>query len=72
MTEQFIEWWDDQNVDNPGTKGFNARYYRHFGCDEGDSPWIVPQDGAPPPKRENDECPRCFQIFPLRPRQDAI
>lgn len=66
---QVIEWWDDPQVDTEGAKGFNARYYRHLGCDEGNNPWIVPQDGAPPPSREDDECARCCQVFPLVPKR---
>lgn len=64
-----IEWWDDPDVDTLGAKGFNARYYRHLGCSEGDQSWMVPQDGAPPPEREDDECPRCCQVLPLVPRE---
>lgn len=71
MDQQYIEWWDDPDVDTPGTDGFNARCYRHIGCDEGDHPWIVPQDGAPPPNRLDGECARCYQIFPLRAKQDS-
>lgn len=64
-----IEWWDDPDVDTSGAKGFNARYYRHLGCDEGDRPWVVPQDGAPPPSRTDHECGRCYRVLPLIPRR---
>lgn len=60
-----IECWDDPDVDTEGAKGYNARYYKHVGCDEGESPWIVPQDGAGPPKRDTYECPRCCIVASL-------
>jgi hypothetical protein len=66
-----IEWWDDPDVDNEGTKGFNTRYYRHLGCDEGNAPWLVPQDGAPPPEGDR-ECARCCGIFPLAQKLNAV
>lgn len=64
----YIEWWDDPDVDTPGAEGFNARYYRHRGCDEGDAPWVVPQDGASPPSAWDYECARCCVVFPLTAR----
>lgn len=55
-----IEWWDDDDVERT-----NKRFYRHVGCDEGDVPWVVPQDGASPPTWDTDECARCCQVLPL-------
>ena len=59
-TENRIEWWEEPER--------NARLYRHVGCDEGDTPWIVPLDDSVSPTKAMQECDRCSEILPLKPR----
>lgn len=60
-----IEWWDDPDPSS------NIRYFRHVGCDEGSSPWIVPRDDTPDPSRPTEECARCCIVLPLVHRVEA-